>query len=60
MTINELSETERFWMTRTIKNYIKEKERLMHPKDLNVLTTLLGKLAISEKAYKVKIEIEKL
>lgn len=55
----ELSETERFWISRCIKDYINQKEQLMHPKDLNILTTLINKLAISEKAYRIKIEIER-
>lgn len=60
MAINDLSETEKFWITSLIKGYIKQEEGLMHPKDRSILTTLLGKLAISEKAFKVKIEIERL
>lgn len=56
----ELSETEKFWITRCINDYMSKKEGLMNPKDRNVLITLLAKLAISEKAYKIKIEIERL
>lgn len=56
----ELSETEKFWITRCINDYISKKEGLMNPKDKNILTILLAKLAISEKAYKIKIEIERL
>lgn len=55
----ELSETEKFWITRCINDYLDKKVDLMNPKDRNVLVTLLGKLAISERAYKVKIEIER-
>ncbi len=56
----EFSETEKFWITRCVKDYISKKEGLMNPKDRNILITLLAKLAISERAYKVKIEIEKI
>lgn len=55
----ELSETEKFWITRCVNDYMTKKEGLMNPKDRNVLVTLLAKLAISERAYKVKIEIER-
>lgn len=60
MAINDLSETERFWISRLIKDYIGQKEGLMHPKDRYILATLLGKLAIVEKGSRVKIEIERL
>lgn len=56
----ELSETEKFWITRCVNDYMTKKEGLMNPKDKNILTVLLAKLAISEKAYKIKIEIERL
>lgn len=56
----ELSETEKFWITRCVNDYMSKKEDLMNPKDKNILTVLLAKLAISEKAYKIKIEIERL
>ena len=55
----ELSETEKFWITRCVNDYLSKKSDLMNPKDRNILTTLLGKLAIAERAYKVKIEIER-
>lgn len=57
---NEMCDTERFWMIRLIEDYLDRKGELMHPKDRSILATLLGKLAISEKAFKVKIEIERL
>lgn len=59
----ELSETEKFWITRCIEDYVNQKEKegaLMHPKDRNILTVLLAKLAIAEKGYQVRIEIKKL
>ena len=56
----ELSETEKFWITRCVNDYLSKKSDLMNPKDRNILTTLLGKLTIAERAYKVKIEIERL
>lgn len=55
----ELSETEKFWITRCVNDYLSKKSDLMNPKDRNILTTLLGKLTIAERAYKVKIEIER-